>query len=136
MCKHCQTYVLVSLKLHPVLQIDAKAQIFLNLQYFLQKIIFFCLPFAHIYPLKTKAQVCKVNLLSLFKILLIDCGICFLIIISTPVISHTLQTGDSISKLKIYHMSFFVYGGNVEAEQLTCSTDFKSVGSGGIHGHR
>lgn len=54
-CKHCQTYVLVSLKLRPVLQIYAKAQIFLNLQYFLQKIIFFCLPFAHIYPLKTKA---------------------------------------------------------------------------------
>ena len=33
-------------------------------------------------------------------------------------------------------MSFFVYGGNVEAEQLTHSTDFKSVGPGGIHGHR
>ena len=33
-------------------------------------------------------------------------------------------------------MSFFVYGGNVEAEQLTRSTDFKSVGPGGFHGHR
>ena len=29
-------------------------------------------------------------------------------------------------------MSFFVYGGNVEAEQLTCSTDFKSVGPGTV----
>lgn len=30
-CKYCQTYVSVSLKLCPVLQIYAKAQIFLNL---------------------------------------------------------------------------------------------------------
>ena len=30
-CKYCQTYVLVSLKLCPVLQIYSKPQIFLNL---------------------------------------------------------------------------------------------------------
>ena len=30
-CKYCQTYVSVSLKLRPVLQIYANAQIFLNL---------------------------------------------------------------------------------------------------------
>ena len=54
-CKHCPTYVSVSLKLCPVVQIYAKAQIFLNLHYLRQKIMFFFLPFDHIYPLKTTA---------------------------------------------------------------------------------
>lgn len=54
-CKRRQTNVSVSLKLCPVLQIYTKAQIFLNLHYLLQKIMFFCFPFDHIYPLKTTA---------------------------------------------------------------------------------